>query len=185
MVRVEFVRDATAYGEDIRELLELTDEEFYPPLSARDGTTQTSGLDERRNDALDDYFQECIDQLFVLAIENGRAVGFLSFRQGYETDALEGYTPSNYVSTIAVHPDYRRRGCARRMYETLLTDVPDAVRDPYVTTRTWSTNDSHLALLGELGFENVATIQDDRGAGIHTVYYAIEVDEYDPSVESK
>lgn len=180
MVRFEFRADASAYGDGIREILNRTEDRFHPPLSTREGTTQTAGLDERRNDALDEYLAQCLNQSFILTIDDDRVVGFLSFRQSYETDELAGYTPSSYVSTIAVRPAERRQGYARGMYHELLTGVPPGVRDPYVTTRTWSTNDRHFQLLDELGFETVTTIRDDRGEGINTVYYALPVAEYEP-----
>lgn len=182
MVSIVFTADPGEHAAGLRELLAVADDEFHPPLSGRDGTTQTAGLDERRNDALDDYLGDLLSQPLVAALDGDRLVGFLSFRRGYETEALGEFAPSNYASTLIVHPDYRRRGYARRLYHRLLTDVPERYRDPYVTTRTWSTNESHLSLLDELGFENLATIEDDRGEGIHTVYYGIPVDEYDPEV---
>lgn len=171
MAETSFHRNAATFGSGIRRILELTEDEFHPPLSGREGTTQTADLNETRNDALDDYYDDLMDQRFVLTLEDDRVVGFLSFRQEYRTDVLEAYSPSNYVSTVAVHPDERRQGYARRMYRTLLNDIPESVRSPCITTRTWSTNQSHLALLAELGFENVATLRNDRGEGIHTVYY--------------
>lgn len=180
MTEIRFTSDGRAFGSDIRTLLELADDEFHPPLSGREGTTQTSGLDSRQNDALDDYHEDVLSQLLVLAIDGDDLAGFLSFRHGYEADALGDFVPANYVSTIIVHPDERRQGHGRSMYEKLLTDIPDRVRDPYVTTRTWSTNHSHLSLLDELGFRTITTIEDDRGDGIDTVYYGIPAGEYAP-----
>jgi ribosomal protein S18 acetylase RimI-like enzyme len=176
MVRVKFTADAEAHAGDIRDLLVEADDEFYPPLSGRDGPTQTSDLDAQRNDAIDDYHEEVMEQPFVLTLADDRVVGFLAFRHGYEADPLGEYAPSNYASTLIVHPDHRRQGYARQMYEVLLTDLPVEYRSQYVTTRTWSENESHLSLLEELGFRNIATLEDDRGEGIHTVYYGIVVD---------
>lgn len=179
MVTVEYVATPRAYGEAIQRLLEAAEDEFVPPLSAREGTTQTSGLDEQRNDALEDYYEQCIDQSFILAHDGEAVVGFLSFRQDYAIEELGDYSPSAYVSTIIVDPAHRREGYARRMYRTLLTDVPDDVQEPYVTTRTWDSNVRHLQLLDELGFELLTRIEDDRGEGIDTVYYGIAVDDFD------
>lgn len=179
MPRIEYVDTPERYGDEIRRLLYTADEEFVPPLSNREGTTQTDGLEEQRNDALDEYYEQCIDQSFVLVHETDDVHGFLSFRQGYDIEALGSYTPSTYVSTIVVDPSQRRKGYARSMYQELLTNVPPEVLDPYVTTRTWHTNDHHLDLLDELGFELLERIENDRGDGIDTVYYGIEVSEFD------
>ncbi len=178
MTTVELVRDATPYGDEIRRLLEVANKEFVPPLSGREGTTQESGLDETQNNALDEYYDQCINQTFILTRTGNEVHGFLSFRQGYRTDAIGTYEPSNYASTLIVDPDHRRQGYARKMYQTLLGDLPSDLYEPYVTTRTWSTNDSHITLLDELGFELITRIEDDRGAGIDTVYYGISVDEH-------
>lgn len=179
MATVEYVNDPREYGSEIYRILSLTEDEFVPPLSSQEGTTQTDGLDEERNDALDEYYEQCIDQSFVLAHDGADVFGFLSFRTGYDLDELGAYTPSAYVSTIIVDPDHRRAGYAREMYHELLTDLPADVREPYVTTRTWSTNDSHLRLLNELGFELLKRIEDDRGDGIDTVYYGIAVEDFE------
>lgn len=40
-----------------------------------------------------------------------------------------------------------------------------------VTTRTWSTNHSHIHVLMKLGFELVKKIDNSRGEGVDTVYY--------------
>lgn len=178
MARIAFVRDASPHADAIGALLERTDDEFHPPLSVRTGPTQTAGLDERRTDGLDDYLDSCLEQPFVLALDGDRLAGFLSVRPGYRIDALSEYAPSTYASTLVVHPDDRRQGYARRLYHALLTDLPEVVRDPYVTTRTWSENEAHRRLLDELGFDLVTRIPDDRGEGIDTVYYGIDVADY-------
>lgn len=179
MTTIEYITTPRNYGTEIRRLLEATQDEFVPPLSTREGTTQTEGLDQQQNDALEEYYRDCLDQSFIIAHDGEDVYGFLSFRPGYAIEELGEYTPSAYVSTIIVDPEHRREGYARQMYLELLTDVPESVSEPYVTTRTWSTNDRHLQLLDELGFELLARLEDDRGNGIDTVYYGIDVDEFD------
>jgi ribosomal protein S18 acetylase RimI-like enzyme len=166
---------ANGHGEAaaIRRLLELADEEFVPPLSARSGTDQRDGLDDSAGDSLDAYLDAALDHTYILARVEGEVAGVLSFHDGYEIPELEGYLPSNYVSTVIVHPDHRRNGYARGLWNRMLQDLPESRREPFVTTRTWSTNDSHVELLAELGFEEVTRIPDDRGPGIDTVYFGL------------
>jgi RimJ/RimL family protein N-acetyltransferase len=42
----------------------------------------------------------------------------------------------------------------------------------HLFTRTWSTNAAHIAILGKFGFSQIARIENDRGEGIDTVYFA-------------
>lgn len=181
MTTIEYIPETRKFSDEIRQLLVATNHEFVPPLSAREGTTQRDGLSrqsesdtENLNEAIEDYLNQCLDQ-HLIACHTGEILhGFMSFRNGYRTPELETYQPSNYISTIIVAPGSRRHGYARRMYERILSELPPDIESPYVTTRTWSTNHSHLSLLDDLGFEEVKTLPDDRGDGIHTVYYAIE-----------
>jgi ribosomal protein S18 acetylase RimI-like enzyme len=170
-VTVRLVEDVEPCADAIWSLLEIADGEFVPPLSTRTGTEQRQGLDERSRDDLTTFFEACLDHEFLLAEQADDVVGFLSFHDGYEIEELQGYVPSNYVSTVVVHPDHRRKGYARQLYQHLFEALPPAVEQPYVTTRTWGTNDSHIALLEEFGFETLSRVPDDRGPGIDTVYF--------------
>jgi hypothetical protein len=40
-----------------------------------------------------------------------------------------------------------------------------------IFTRTWDGNAGHLKVLDRLGFSLLETLENDRGPGIHTVYY--------------
>lgn len=177
MVHIALARDGRPVAAAVRELLVATDAEFHPPLSARSGPTQTSDLDAGGAGAIDDYHAALLDQQFLLALVDDGVVGLCSFRHDYATDALAGHVPSNYASTLAVAPDYRRQGIARRFYRVLLTDLPPDLRAPYVATRTWSENEGHRELLDELGFDRVTVREDDRGEGIDTEYYAVATDD--------
>lgn len=182
VVTIALERDATRHAPAIRNLLERTDHEFHPPLSHRDGPTQTSDLTPGAAGSLDEYLQDLLGQPVLLVVEGSNLVGLLAFKPGYETSELAGYTPATYVSTLVVDPDSRRQGLARRLYHALFEGVPADTLDAFVTTRTWSENEGHLALLDELGFERITTLPDDRGDGIDTVYYAIAVDDFEPVI---
>lgn len=181
MTTTEYIPEPGRFSDGIRRLLVASDDEFVPPLSGREGTTQREGLADTSGvatgnvgEAIEAYHSQCVSQHLIVCHDGGELRGFMSFRDGYRTPELDGFQPSNYVSTIIVAPEYRRRGLAREMYERILSELPSGIASPHVTTRTWSTNRSHLSLLEELGFENVRTLPDDRGDGIDTVYYAIE-----------
>lgn len=160
---------ADSQKKDIWELLLLADKEFIPPLSERESTVQ-QGL-EPTNDSTKKvpraYFEELVQQEFLLASTNDRVIGFFSYISNHTVKLQAGEKIlADYVSTIIVHPDYRRGGIAEKFYERMI----DSKDSGNIVTRTWSSNFAHLRLLQKLGFQNVLTVTDDRGTGIDTVY---------------
>ena len=60
----------TLYQEDVWEILSASEKEFIPPLSERKGTTQQSFSEEKDdNVGLTLYYQQMLQQEFILAIE--------------------------------------------------------------------------------------------------------------------
>ena len=53
------------------------------------------------------------------------------------------------------------------------TAIIEAYPERMVCTRTWHTNLGHLHILRKLGFTETCCLENDRGEGIHTVYYAL------------
>jgi ribosomal protein S18 acetylase RimI-like enzyme len=153
------------------DLVVAVDEEFVPSLSSRNDTTTKRLSDVTTASEPVTYYRSLLGQWTIFADVDGRTVGFLSFIQHHHDTALAGWTPCSYVSTIAVVPSERRRGIARHLYGALAV-AADRLGDPNLATRTWSTNDSHLTLLAELGFIEAARLADHRGPGIDTLYLA-------------
>lgn len=150
----------------LRDLLILGDKEFIPPLSARSSTTQ-QGLGSAKGNGIDSYFEEMKNQSFVLALEGDRLAGFMSFKIDHQGAHIpEG--KSLYASTSIVHPDFRGQGLMTGFYKEMIRSFPDRP----IYTRTWHENFGHLKVLGKLGFCQTEFLENDRGEGIHTVYYA-------------
>lgn len=80
--------------------------------------------------------------------------------------------------SVAVHPDHRRRGVARRIIETLL---PAAARRGVALVRAWvaSANGAARALIEGLGFQKMASIKDELrrpdGRRFDVIVYSQEV----------
>ena len=55
------------------------------------------------------------------------------------------------------------------MYAHLFDDI---FPDRSIFTRTWSTNAAHIKILDKFNFEIIKCIENDRGDGIDTVYFA-------------
>ena len=167
------------YVPGVRKLLFDSDKEFYPPLSARNSTTQTvlKGSDNETDEASgagavpEDYFRIMSKQSIVMAVEDETITGFLSYKPAYELDINGKKLVCSYVSTIVVSPKYRGRGITSEMYKKLF----DNTRDGFVATRTWSENNAHIHILKKMGFKLLMTLKDDRGPGIDTVYYGKEI----------
>jgi len=176
MTEVTFDPAPTDFATGLRRLLAIADDEFVPPLTgaARDAVTRSGS--ETGGGTLAAYVERCVDRPLVAATDGDRLVGMLSVRQMDDADALDGFTPTNHVSIVIVDPEYRGWGIARDLYTFLIGDLPDQYRRPNVSTKTWSTNDVHIPLLGSLDFDCVTRIPDDRGDGVDTVYYARSVD---------
>ena len=149
----------------VYDLVVLGDKEFIPPLSSRSSTTQQT-LAGASGNGIDSYFEEMKKQSFVLAFEDDKVAGFMSFRENYENDHLPK-GENLYASTCVVHPDFRGRGMMRGFYEAMIAAFP--TRPIY--TRTWHENIGHLKVLERLGFVLLETLENDRGPGIHTVYF--------------
>ena len=154
----------------VYDLVVLGDKEFIPPLSSRSSTTQQT-LAGASGNGIDSYFEEMKKQSFVLAFEEGKVAGFMSFRENYENDHLPK-GENLYASTCVVHPDFRGRGMMRGFYEAMIALYPD--RDLY--TRTWHTNYPHLKVLDRLGFAEIVRLPNHRGPGMDTVYFCRKAD---------
>jgi len=149
----------------LRELLILGDKEFIPPLSSRSSTTQ-QGLGSAKGSGIDLYFEEMKEQSFVLALEGDTLAGFMSFRIDHEGAHIRE-KDNLYASTSVVHPDFRGQGLMTSFYREMIKAYP---KKP-IYTRTWHENFGHLKVLGRLGFHQIEFLENDRGEGIHTVYY--------------
>ena len=156
------------YKDQVWEILRSADEEFIPPLSSRNDTTQKSlaggGADAGGPVA---YFEQMIRQAFILTVEEETVVGFLTYIPDHSLELGQEKIICDYISTIVVAPAFRNQGITREMYQTLLQKRSGKA----IATRTWSTNYAHMHLLETLGFALVRTLKNDRGKGIDTVYY--------------
>lgn len=157
---------------EIWELLRAYDREFIPPLSARNSAfKKIPGGDGNltiNEDGPVVYFDEILNYKFVLALLDGKVVGFMTYIPNHTVE-VEGKEPfvAEYASTAIVSSECRGQGAMKRFYQTIIDENPGK----NVATRTWSGNAAHLNVLAKHGFELHATLKDDRGPGIDTVYY--------------
>ncbi|SFB09138.1 MULTISPECIES: GNAT family N-acetyltransferase [unclassified Bacillus (in: firmicutes)] len=162
--------------EEVWEILCECDKEFIPHLSSRESSVQSMLTVNKTTEQKPKlYFNEMLQQHFILCQdeESGRVVAFLSYRNQYDADELKDHNPSNYITTICTTKSYRNKGITRTFYEIIFSDqLPEQLRMPYVTTRTWSTNDSHIHILNSLDFDKVRILKNHRGENVDTIYFS-------------
>lgn len=155
-------------------ILKQCDHEFVPPLSCRKSTISknlVSNLIEKPGEPRS-YFNMLTRQYLILAEYTGSTAGFMSFRNQYSTPELKGYNPSNYITTICINEKYRNRGIGASLYRAVIALLPERLKCDFISTRTWNGNTAHIHLLQKMDFHLVHQIENDRGPGIDTQYWA-------------
>lgn len=150
------------------ELLAAADNEFVPPLSSRNSSTQKDFSNVVQGDSIKEYFEQLKNQRFAAVFEDGELISFVSFKENYTCSEIsENELPNIYLSTLVVSPKARGKGVTTALYQKLFTEYEKV----NIFTRTWSTNFAHIKILGKYGFEVIKVLKDDRGIGIDTVYF--------------
>jgi ribosomal protein S18 acetylase RimI-like enzyme len=160
---------------EIWNLLVTLDDEFVPPLSARNSTVAMilNGSEHHHVDPAGPkaYYQEVLNQVVLLARIDGACIGLMAFRHCCIIKPIAEFGPCNYITTVGVMPEVRSIGVARLMYNYLLFDLPGHWKCQRWATRTWSTNDDHILLLKSLDFRCVKILKNHRGPGVDTMYF--------------
>lgn len=162
--------------EMVWEILCQCDEEFYPKLSARNSSSQKNLKDMKLGDSSEKptvYYEEMIKQQFVLAYMEDEVVGFMTFKEGYECDALSAFGPSLYITTVCVRKEKRGLGIMKALYGTMEQQVSKLCGCNHISTRTWSLNEAQIHELSKRGYEKLCVLKDDRGPGVDTIYFGI------------
>lgn len=170
------------YMNDILDILVECDKEFVPPLSSRNTTKQANfnfiGIYDTDNKPME-YLKKIIEQHNILVIQDGIVIAFMSYIYNYDRNEFFNKNNiddiNNYISTICVRKEFRRKGITEKMYEYIENAFPNDIASQYVSTRTWPTNIAHINLLKKRNYENTYTIKNDRilrdGTKVDTVYF--------------
>lgn len=157
----------TVLAKSIYDILVSCDNEFVPPLSTRNATTQTDFNSIVSCEIPYQYWINILKQKNILAYVDDCLAGFMSFKCNYDIGnwfnvKIGKNIINNYISTVCIYKDYRRLGLAKKMYNYIENNLPNKYRSNYISTRTWSTNINHINLLYQCNFLLVNTIPDDR-----------------------
>ena len=171
--RILTEKDKITYKQTILETMELCDKDFVPPLSARSSTTQKTLVGgSSSKEGLLSYCNEMLSQVVLGAFEGDNLIGFVSFKENYVSDVIsEKGLPNIYLSTLMLKAEARGKNLTRQMYDYLFNTL---YADRSIFTRTWSTNIAHLKILEKFDFALIKTIENDRGNGVDTVYFALK-----------
>lgn len=165
--------DKVAFYDTLFEMMVKSDNDFIPPLSKRSSTTQMNLKENSTsggNGSIRSYLDEMMEQKILLCIEDGELLGFVSFKENYTCDVIGNENlPNIYLSTLILDEKARGKGLTKKMYAHLFEEI---YPDRSIFTRTWSTNVAHIKILGGFDFEIIKRIDNDRGEGIDTVYFA-------------
>ncbi len=170
-MEIKLLKDTekSIYDSEIMNMLIESDNEFVPPLSARNSTTQSDFSDTKNvSGGITAYFDELRKQKLLVAVEDGRLIAFVSFKENFANGTItDEELPNIYISTLLVNACGRGKGLTQKMYEFLFKKYQNS----NVFTRTWSTNSAHIKILSKFNFETFLVLKDDRGKGIDTVYF--------------
>ena len=158
----------------IRFLVESCADDFCPSLRCRTGSSQQNFSRGNGTDSVEEYLREMLGQKFLLAVEQGQILSFLTYKTGYSCPDLAGYAPCDYATTMITDPARRGEGIGALLY-TALENRPD--RSRFIGTRTWSTNTAQMHIFPKRGWKAVCVKKNDRGEGIDTVYFVHEKEE--------
>ena len=164
--------DKKSLKQQILQMMQVSDKDFVPPLSARSSTLQKD-LKSAVScpDGIYKYYLEMEKQEILGAFDGEKLVGFVSFRLNYTNEVIpQNCQPNIYLSTLILSPETRGKGVTRNMYDHLFNELYPTYS---VFTRTWSTNVAHTKILSRFGFEEFFRKPNDRGAGIDTVYFSL------------
>lgn len=164
-------RELENVAADVWHILETVNKDFIPPLSSRTDTTAHDLSAKVDHDRPTAFFESIMTGHVLLACADDKAVAFMGFIPRYSDPMLEDWAPCTYISVVAVLPEYRRRGIAQRLNDTF-EQLPVVLESPYITRRTWSTNQANLTLLKSRGFEEIIRLPDHREPGVDTIYLA-------------
>ncbi len=164
--------------EMVWDILCQCNEEFYPKLSARNSSSQKNLKDTSIQGAEDTpivYYEEMIQQDFILAYEENEVVGFMTFKKNYECDSLSSFGKSLYITTVCVNKKKRGQGIMKALYHAMEKEVTEICGCNRISTRTWSLNVAQTHELSKRGYKTICVLEDDRGPGVDTIYFGIVI----------
>jgi ribosomal protein S18 acetylase RimI-like enzyme len=172
-----FYANPENYRDELKRLLELSDNDFVPSLSSRSSGVRETEFDSSC-DSIEHYLSEVMEQELFLSCDNGSVVGFVSLNSSIPCEYFSDVRDSSrYITTIIVDPSFRGEGVGK----SLVSEVQEYARNEGwegLYTRTWSTNEVSISLFKSCGFSIDTVVDNDRSNGIDSVYMCYILGDY-------
>ena len=162
-------QDKTVFENEIISMLSESDNDFVPPISARSSTLDKSFNGTPSESGILSYYREMKRQSIIGAFEDGELLGFVSYRENFISEEIDvSQLPNIYISTLVLAKKARGKGITKKLYSYLFSEL---YPERNIFTRTWSTNFAHINILSAFTFTEILRKENDRGAGIDTLYF--------------
>ena len=153
------------------DLLVECDNDFVPSLSQR-GKESIGAYSDKRNIAPSECYLSIAHDHFIFALDkNGHVVGFTCFKSKQLDSPWGNDGIGNFVELTCVARSHRGKGIAQMLYAYLENELPADVSLPYIARCPWSSNIVQRHLYTKFGYDLVGEVYNQRGPGIHTLYY--------------
>lgn len=178
MVRVRRLSEEN-HRETLRDFLCDYEDEFVPPLTARSGVEEWD--DDEPGESLDPFLDDCFDQEVIGAFNgDGELIGITVYDYGFFHALPQEMNPCVYVTITLVAEDYRQQGVNQRISTEVYNHALELSGKQNIQSmafRTWSTNEGGKALMEKYNFKEMYRIEDDRGEGVDSIYYAAQLED--------
>ena len=161
-------------------------------MAYRKGSSERNSLhnkDYSFEEGVKAYTETILSQKNIIAItpHDNQLIAFMSFIHNYERLDYFPQDPKeddivNYITTLIVHPEHRRKGIGNFLYDYIENDLPEQMHANCVAVRTWDINHGHIELLKKRGYSLTCTLHQERvverdyGNEMHdTVYFCKRV----------
>jgi ribosomal protein S18 acetylase RimI-like enzyme len=173
-----FVESDTLSNEQalgVWDLLVECDTDFVPSLSQR-GKESVEVYSEKKNMAPSECYLSIAHDHFILASDkNGHVVAFTCFKSKQLGNPWGNDVLGTFVELTCVARAHRGKGIAQMLYAYLENELPADVSLPYIARCTWSSNIVQRHLYTKFGYALVGEVYNQRGPGVHTLYYGKKV----------
>lgn len=145
----------TEFNNEVYKIFLKHEQDFVPPLSERG--------------SVEEYYLKLKDEDMILLRHQKKLIGVITFYR--KPSIIDESKEVLYIANLIVDREYRGNKIAYKLYDMCFACCGEGTYE----IRTWSTNEPQQHILNNLGFKLIKRIKDDRGEGIDTLFYQIDI----------